>query len=146
MLYDANTRRLVFEVNIGKDIEQGLKDQAKKQVATIIGNGKPEDVELLALEFEAYEVYLTQGSKRVLVQSGQPGEGPYAPRLFVNALIQYPAFHEALVNDRSSLSITFRPFTGSRSLTFRKQQQRFARRSHLRPLRRYWGKSHQVLY
>lgn len=109
-IFDADTNRLVFDLNIGKDIEPALLDAARKQVATGIGDGDPEDVVLLPLDLEAYELYLTGVKTRELLAIGQPIEGPFGPIIAVDAQIEDPALREALAKDPASLSLILRPF------------------------------------
>lgn len=110
-IFDAQSNRLVFDLNIGKDIEPALLDAARKQVATAVGDGDSEDVVLLPLNLEAYQLYLTGVGTKELFASGQPNEGPFGPIVAVDAQFEDPTLREALVNDPSSLSLIFRDRT-----------------------------------
>ena len=109
-IYDANSNRLVFNLNIDKAVDPAILERAKLEVATTIGEGSPEAVTLLPLELEAYELFLTQGSVKELVAKGDPSDGPFGPMIAVSAQINDLTLREALAKDPSSLSLTLRPF------------------------------------
>lgn len=109
-IYDANTRRLNFTINLAKEIPSDILLRAKQMIL-----GGANDIEvagtvLMPLELEAYELYLVRGNQRVLLASGLPVNGPFGPRLFVSEVIQDETLHQVLADDPSVLSLDFRPY------------------------------------
>lgn len=108
--YDSETRLLEFDIALPKITDEEQLAEARREVVLTI-DGNAEEVSLLPLKLEAYQVYIEWGTQQRLMEQKLPGEGgPFDGLLRIGYEVQDEVLHKRLQQDPASITISFRPF------------------------------------